>query len=59
MVITVSNHKGGVSKTTSVVNIGKALADAGKRVLLIDLDPQANLSQCLNMEVRKPTVCDL
>ena len=58
MVITVSNHKGGVGKTTSVVNIGKALADAGKRVLLIDLDPQANLSQCLNMEGRKPTVYD-
>lgn len=58
MIISVSNHKGGVGKTTSVVNIGAALAKAGKRVLLIDLDPQANLSQCLNIEGRTPTIYD-
>jgi len=43
-VISVSNHKGGVGKTTSVVNIGAGLAYHGRKVLLIDLDPQANLT---------------
>lgn len=48
-VISVSNHKGGVGKTTSVVNIGAGLATLKKRVLLIDLDPQANMSQSLGL----------
>ena len=43
-VITIANHKGGVGKTTSTASIGAALAILGKRVLLIDLDAQQNLS---------------
>jgi len=55
-VITVSNHKGGVGKTTSVINIGAGLNRLGKRVLLIDLDPQANLSQSLGLIDQKQNI---
>lgn len=48
-IIAISNHKGGVGKTTSTVNIGAGVALKGKKVLLIDLDPQANLTQCLGL----------
>ena len=52
-VISISNHKGGVGKTTSTINIGAGLNKLGKKVLLIDLDPQANLSQSLGLTASK------
>ncbi len=47
--IVVSNQKGGVGKTTTAINLGAALAEAGHRVLLIDLDPRADLSAYLGV----------
>lgn len=44
------NHKGGVGKTTSVINIGVGFSKRKQKTLLIDLDPQSNLSQSLGLE---------
>jgi chromosome partitioning protein len=48
--ITISNEKGGVAKTTSTLSVGAALAEMDHRVLLVDLDPQANLTLALGFE---------
>jgi len=56
IVISLLNHKGGVGKTTSAVNIGAAMVELGKRVLLIDLDPQANLTISLGIPRQKVTI---
>jgi chromosome partitioning protein len=50
--IALINQKGGVGKTTSTVNLGAALARAGRRVVMVDLDPQANLSLHLDAQLR-------
>jgi len=55
-VISISNHKGGVGKTTSAINIGAGLCKLGKKILLIDLDPQANLSQSLGLIDQERTI---
>jgi chromosome partitioning protein len=51
--IAISNEKGGVAKTTTALSLGAALAETGKRVLLIDLDAQANLTLALGLEPGK------
>jgi chromosome partitioning protein len=48
--VAISNEKGGVAKTTSTLSLGAALAELDHRVLLVDLDPQANLSLALGLE---------
>ena len=50
-IIAVANHKGGVGKTASVATIGAILAAKGKKVLLMDLDTQANLTRHLFAEI--------
>ena len=56
IIISLLNHKGGVGKTTSAVNIGAGLVELGKKVLLVDLDPQANLSLSLGAPRVKETI---
>ena len=49
-IVAIANQKGGVAKTTSCLALGAAIAEAGQRVLLVDLDPQASLSYSLGLD---------
>ena len=55
-VVSLLNHKGGVGKTTSAINIGAGLVELGQRVLLVDLDPQANLTLSLGIPRQPVTI---
>src|SRR2546427_10879814 len=52
--LAIAHHAGGVGKTTTVLNLGYGLARAGHRVLLVDLDPQADLSDRLGLQPAPP-----
>ncbi len=58
-IISILNHKGGTGKTTSTLNLGKALNLLGHRILLIDLDAQANLSQSMGVEDEGETISEV
>jgi chromosome partitioning protein len=59
MIISIAHHAGGVGKTTTTLNLGYALAQQGQRVLLVDLDPQADLSERLHLAPEEPSLAQV
>lgn len=58
-VIAIVNQKGGTGKTTTTINFGRGLSKFGKKILLIDLDPQANLTYSLGINTPSLTIADV
>lgn len=58
-IIVFANQKGGVGKTTTAVNLGAYLADCGKQVLLVDFDPQGNLSSAVGANVQNEGIYEV
>lgn len=58
-IVVFANQKGGVGKTTSAANIGACMATKGKSILLVDFDPQSNLSSSVGADINKPGIYEL
>ncbi len=59
MTLAIVHHAGGVGKTTTTLNLGYSLARAGHKVLLVDMDPQADLSDRLGLQPEPPALVDI
>lgn len=57
-IISLINQKGGTGKTTTAINLGSALACLGKKILLVDMDPQANLTYSFGIKPEKGTITE-